>query len=195
MTQPAPPSPPRARARRPRRASADYRWTMPKVVAFLEALACSGRVAEAARHVGMTRQSAYRLRARLADVAFGGTLFSAAFEGARRQGIRARALASMGRARSPWEGPGIAEMLALHAARQGDAPAAQGDACAAQGVAAPAQGYASQAQGDGAPCKASENPLDSVTPVTGLAPSPAPQTGVTGARGADMTPCRGEMPR
>lgn len=58
MTQPQHP-------RSPRRANADYRWTRDKMVAFLRALARSGSVRAAAAAVGMSRQSAYRLRARL----------------------------------------------------------------------------------------------------------------------------------
>lgn len=50
--------------RPPRRCNADYRWTRDKVIAFLKGLALTGSVAEAARRVGMSRQSAYRLRAR-----------------------------------------------------------------------------------------------------------------------------------
>jgi molybdenum-dependent DNA-binding transcriptional regulator ModE len=49
----------------PRRSNADYRWTRPKLLAFMDALAATGSVARAARSVGMSRQSAYRLRARL----------------------------------------------------------------------------------------------------------------------------------
>lgn len=40
------------------------RWTGPKAAAFLKALASHGEVARAAREVGMSRQAAYRLRAR-----------------------------------------------------------------------------------------------------------------------------------
>ena len=40
------------------------RWTGAKAAAFLKALARSGKVAPAAREVGMSRQAAYRLRAR-----------------------------------------------------------------------------------------------------------------------------------
>jgi len=58
-----PASPPSAT--RPRRSNAEYRWTRPKLAAFLKALTLSGSVAQAARAVGMSRQSAYRLRARL----------------------------------------------------------------------------------------------------------------------------------
>ncbi|MEO6389135.1 MAG: hypothetical protein ABIT16_06160 [Croceibacterium sp.] len=44
-----------------------YHWTTGKMLAFLGALAHFGRVGEAARAVGMGRQSAYRLRARLGE--------------------------------------------------------------------------------------------------------------------------------
>lgn len=40
------------------------RWTGEKAAAFLKALARSGKVAAAARAVGMSREAAYRLRAR-----------------------------------------------------------------------------------------------------------------------------------
>ncbi len=48
---------------------AEYRWTPSKAHAFIEALAQHGKVAAAARAVGMTRQSAYRLRDRVPQVA------------------------------------------------------------------------------------------------------------------------------
>jgi hypothetical protein len=56
---------------RPPRPSAEYRWTPGKAFAFLDALALHGKVAVAARAVGMTRQSAYRLRDRVPVVAEG----------------------------------------------------------------------------------------------------------------------------
>jgi molybdenum-dependent DNA-binding transcriptional regulator ModE len=46
------------------RPHAEYRWTNRKAHAFLDALALHGKVAAAARAVGMTRKSAYRLRDR-----------------------------------------------------------------------------------------------------------------------------------
>lgn len=52
-------------ARPPRRSNAEYRWTPPRIRLFLRALAGSGSVAAAARVVGVSRQSAYRLRRRL----------------------------------------------------------------------------------------------------------------------------------
>ena len=68
MDEPDIPSDSPPKARQPRR-NADYRWTVPKVKAFLLALEQCGRVAEAAKAVGMSRQSAYALRARLDDAA------------------------------------------------------------------------------------------------------------------------------
>ncbi len=82
MTQhaPIPPASPRS--------NHDYRWTWPKALEFLHALADCGKVAEAARVVGMTRQSAYRLRERSALVAEGWPLALAA--GQERRAARAR---------------------------------------------------------------------------------------------------------
>jgi hypothetical protein len=57
-------------ARTPR-LHAQYRWTSGKTHAFIEALAQHGKVAAAARAVGMTRQSAYPLRRRVSVVAEG----------------------------------------------------------------------------------------------------------------------------
>lgn len=55
------------RPRSARRSNAQYRWTRDKALAFLHALARGQSVAEAARSVGMGRQGAYRLRARLGE--------------------------------------------------------------------------------------------------------------------------------
>ena len=149
-------NPGRKPRRKPRQCNADYRWTVPKVTAFLEALAQSGRVADAARAVGMSRQSAYALRARL-----DGAKFRAAFEGARKAGIRARAAASL--RRSQWEGPGLAALDHLRAS--------QGDTATMQADTAGAQVDASPAQADAFPRKPTENLLERVTPVTRLAPA------------------------
>lgn len=134
--------------RKPRQCTADYRWTQPKVLAFLEALSRCGKVVEAARMVGMSGTSAYRLRARMASIRF-----DAAFEGARRSGIRARAEASRARlaaakaaaGRSRWEGPGIAQLAARERAHE--AAGAQGECSDGQGAAGPSQGAASGTQG------------------------------------------------
>jgi hypothetical protein len=152
MDQPAPPA---TNPRKPRQTNADYRWTLPKITAFLEVLARSGQVAAAARAVGMSRQAAYKLRARL-----DGPKFRAAFDGARKSGIRARAAASIERERSRWEGPGIA---ALDHLREGDTSPAQGDSARPQGDAARPQGDAPTRQGDASQRKASEIRQDCVT--------------------------------
>lgn len=49
----------------PARAERHDGWTLPKQVAFLRALSATHSVHEAARSVGCSRQSAYRLRSRL----------------------------------------------------------------------------------------------------------------------------------
>lgn len=64
-----------------------YHWTTLKARVFLGALADLGRVGEAARVVGMSRQSAYKLRERLGE----DTLFAHAWDEARAEGrIRRR---------------------------------------------------------------------------------------------------------
>jgi hypothetical protein len=55
--------------RRSARTKAEYRWTGAKAKAFLHELAATGSVTKAARIVGMSRQSAYNLRGRLAGSA------------------------------------------------------------------------------------------------------------------------------
>lgn len=64
-----------------------YHWTTRKAAVFLGALAERGLVAEAARQVGMSRQSAYRLRRRLGE---GGT-FARAWDAALAQARERRA--------------------------------------------------------------------------------------------------------
>jgi hypothetical protein len=59
-----------------------YHWTTRKAAAFLGALAEFGRVSEAARAVGMSRQSAYRLRAQLGEE----SLFAGAWDDAHERG-------------------------------------------------------------------------------------------------------------
>ncbi|HVI98241.1 MAG TPA: LysR family transcriptional regulator [Sphingomonas sp.] len=63
----APPSPPAAS---PVTLSPRAHWTPAKQRIFLAALLDSGSVAAAARAAGMSRSSAHRLRARLADTPF-----------------------------------------------------------------------------------------------------------------------------
>ena len=76
------------RARSPR-LHAEYRWTNRKAHAFLDALACHGKVAAAARAVGMTRQSAYKLRDRVPVVAEGWARAQAIGRKRRRAGAKA----------------------------------------------------------------------------------------------------------
>lgn len=63
------------------------RWTGEKAAAFLKALARTGKVAPAARAVGMSRQAAYRLRARAPQFA---ALWLTAMAAAREQRTAAR---------------------------------------------------------------------------------------------------------
>lgn len=156
-TPPAQPSPahPSSPRKRVRRCNADYRWTMPKVTAFLEALCECGSVAEAARSVGMGRQSAYRLRARLAQ-----TQYAAAFENARREGQRVRAAEMRARNRSRWDGQTLAAFL-HSAALERQSPAmrsaaqanAQGDTAAPQGDITPPKGDADRDKATGSDAK------------------------------------------
>ena len=149
-----------------RQCTADYRWTAPKVIAFLDALARSGRVSEAARAVGMSRQAAYKLRARLGE-----PKFRDAFEGARRTGIRARAAASM--ARSRWDGPGLAHLARMHAdSLQDDTSASQGDTSTGQGDGSAPQGDAFLHKATFFAAKRQNFSLDRVTPGPCLDPEP-----------------------
>ena len=68
-------------------------WTREKMVAFLRELAASQSVKQAARSVGMSRQSAYRLRNRLAR-----TPFALAWEVALESGLQQLAHALLDRA-------------------------------------------------------------------------------------------------
>ncbi|MCR2832975.1 hypothetical protein [Parerythrobacter lacustris] len=68
-------------------------WTGAKMAGFIDALAGSHSVAEAARSVGMSRQSAYRLRARLRD-----TTFDHAWEAAYQHGFNQLAQSVLERA-------------------------------------------------------------------------------------------------
>jgi hypothetical protein len=61
--------PPASDARDPSQA-ADPRWTSTRMIAFLHALAATHSVKAAAKSVGMSRQSAYRLRSKLKGLAF-----------------------------------------------------------------------------------------------------------------------------
>jgi hypothetical protein len=74
--QPPPPPPPVPRVRR------EDRWDKPKMTEFLRQLAATHSVSAAARTVGMSRESAHRLRNRLK-----GQPFDIAWEAAFRQGF------------------------------------------------------------------------------------------------------------
>ncbi len=87
MTRPDAPRP-------PRRSNAEYRWTRDKIVAFVRALGEQGSVSAAARQVGMSRNSAYRLRARL------GERFAAVWD----EGLRLAAIRRQLRPSASWEG-------------------------------------------------------------------------------------------
>jgi hypothetical protein len=63
-----------------------YQWTTLKARVFLRALANLGRVSEAAAAVGMSRQSAYRLRERLGEDG----VFAKAWDKAEAQGREKR---------------------------------------------------------------------------------------------------------
>ena len=77
----------------PRRTPHHNEWTRAKMVAFLRELAASQSVAHAAKSVGMSRQSAYRMRNRLA-----GTPFALAWEVALEAGLQQLAHAVLDRA-------------------------------------------------------------------------------------------------
>src|SRR5687768_9753421 len=84
----------------PKRSPRHDEWTRPKMVAFLRELAASQSVSQAAKSVGMSRQSAYKLRTRLA-----GTPFAMAWEVALEAGLQQLAHAVMDRALNGVEVP------------------------------------------------------------------------------------------
>lgn len=76
------------------------RWTKPKMALFLRELAATHCVGTAAKAVGMSRQSAYRLRNRLK-----GQPFDIAWEAAFQHGYEALHQAALERALHGWEEP------------------------------------------------------------------------------------------
>lgn len=72
---------PQVRRKRAATASRELRWTRARQVDFLAALAETHSASQAARSVGMSRQSAYRLRARLRNQPFA-LAWDAAYQGA-----------------------------------------------------------------------------------------------------------------
>lgn len=126
MTEPTLPPP-------PRRSNADYRWSRLKIIAFLKALPATLSVTEAARSVGMSRQSAYRLRARL------GPGFGEVWDDGLALGLTLRrsGIAAAGGTAPQGDTPAFqADKLG----GQADKPGAQADKSAARPVSSAAQG-------------------------------------------------------
>ncbi|WP_157081056.1 hypothetical protein [Novosphingobium naphthalenivorans] len=117
-----------AHPRPPRRSNAEYRWSCPRIHLFLRALAANGSVAAAARVVGVSRQSAYRLRRRLPQD------FAKVWDEALQIGAQMRE-------------------AGLRYDAQGDTWVPQGDTFPAQGDRSGAQGDTFRAQGDTARAK------------------------------------------
>jgi hypothetical protein len=90
-------------------------WTPRKQVRFLETLAATHSVSAAAREVGMTRQTAYRLRARLR-----GRPFDLAWEAAFRTAFDALKEAAMDRALNGVEVPHFHNGELIHCSRRFD---------------------------------------------------------------------------
>lgn len=95
----------------PARAVRHNQWTREKMAGFLRELAASQSVSQAATSVGMGRQSAYKLRNRLA-----GTPFALAWEVALEAGLQQLAHAVMDRALNGEEVPHYyhGELVATH---------------------------------------------------------------------------------
>lgn len=99
MPDPASPAEP-VKFPTPKRPVRHNEWTRAKMAAFLRELAASQSVSQAAKSVGMGRQSAYKLRNRLA-----GTPFALAWEVALEAGLQQLAHALMDRALNGEEVP------------------------------------------------------------------------------------------
>lgn len=91
------------------------RWTKPKMAAFLRELAATHNVAAAAKAVGMSRHSCYRLRARLK-----GEPFDIAWETAFQHGYDALAQAALERALHGVEVPHFHKGELVHVSRKYD---------------------------------------------------------------------------
>jgi hypothetical protein len=92
-----------------------HQWTAPKMAAFLRHLTATHSVAESARRVGMSRQSAYKLRARLK-----GQPFDFAWECATRRQFDALAQAALDRALNGVEVPHFHNGELVHVSRRYD---------------------------------------------------------------------------
>ncbi|WP_121118391.1 hypothetical protein [Croceibacterium ferulae] len=149
MTTPPPGAPSPAASPRTRHpdplAHDQYRWTAAKALAFLDDLGRHGNVARAARSVGMTRQSAYRLRDRSLTVAqawplaLAAGLKQAALLPSRAETQRAAARRRQNDAR--WFAEGLPWL-------QTDTPAGLGDSSSPHRDIAPRQGDAVRHLGD-----------------------------------------------
>ena len=91
------------------------RWNKPKMVDFLRQLAVTHSVTAAAKSVGMTRESAHRLRNRLK-----GQPFDIAWEAAFRHGYDALAHAALDRAINGVEVPHFRDGELIHVSRKYD---------------------------------------------------------------------------
>jgi hypothetical protein len=91
------------------------RWNKPKMVDFLRQLAVTHSVTAAAKSVGMTRESAHRLRNRLK-----GQPFDIAWEAAFRHGYDALAHAALDRAINGVEVPHFHDGELIHVSRKYD---------------------------------------------------------------------------
>ncbi len=76
-----------------------YHWTTRKAAVFLSLLAELGRVGDAAHSVGMSRQSAYRLRERLGEDG----VFAKLWDRAQAEGRAKRPARRRGKATPPLE--------------------------------------------------------------------------------------------
>lgn len=116
-----------------------YRWTAAKALAFLDDLGRHGNVARAARSVGMTRQSAYRLRDRSLTVAQAWPLaLAAGLKQAALVPTRAETRRAAARRRqndADWFAQGLPWLQGDSAAGQGDSLPPRGDAALRQGDA------------------------------------------------------------
>jgi hypothetical protein len=95
---------------RPRRARRQHEWSADKAVTFIVSLAASGSVTLAAKRAGMSRKSAYALKAR-----------DSAFAAAWGEAVRARAVPAEGdkahKADRPPSRPGGGDRLSAPARR------------------------------------------------------------------------------
>ncbi|WP_052208233.1 hypothetical protein [Croceibacterium mercuriale] len=147
---PSPAAPPRTRHPDPHPHD-QYRWTPAKALAFLDDLARHGNVARAARSVGMTRQSAYRLRDRSLTMAQAWPrALAAGMERAALVPSRAETRQAATRRRQAdarWFAQGLPWLQGDDTARQGDRIPSRGDAALRQSDASGRNSDSHGAQG------------------------------------------------